>query len=122
MKTLTNKEEEIMRFFWSKGAMHVKELQALYDDPKPHVNTLATMVRILEDKGFLAHNAITPRYFQFYPLIKQDEYRRGTLRGVIDKYFGCSYLNAVSALVKEEKLSVDDLKTLIKQIENQSQE
>jgi BlaI family transcriptional regulator, penicillinase repressor len=117
MKPLTNKEEEIMEHFWEKGSMHVKELQALYDEPQPHVNTLATMVRILEEKGFLAHKAITPRYFQYYPCIDRAEYRRGTLRNVINRYFGKSYLTAVSELVKEEEVSVDELKELIRQIE-----
>ncbi|MBQ5639700.1 MAG: BlaI/MecI/CopY family transcriptional regulator, partial [Bacteroidales bacterium] len=54
MKKLTRKEEEIMNLFWDKGAMFVRELQALYDDPKPHFNTLSTMVRTLESNGYVA--------------------------------------------------------------------
>jgi Penicillinase repressor. len=55
MIKLTAKEDEIMAFFWEKGAMHVKELIELYPDPKPHFNTISTMVRALEAKGFLGH-------------------------------------------------------------------
>lgn len=56
MKGLTAKEEEIMGFFWEKGPLFVKEMLAFYEEPKPHFNTLSTIVRGLEDKGFLSHH------------------------------------------------------------------
>lgn len=117
MKALTNKEEEIMNHYWANGDMQVRELQNCYAEPKPHVNTLSTLVRILEDKGFLSHRALTARCFQYFAAISRDEYRRGTLRGVIDKFFGHSCFSAVSSLVKEESLTVDELKQLIKMVE-----
>ena len=116
MKTLTNREEEIMNHYWEHGDMHIRELQALYADPKPHVNTLSTLVHILEDKGFLAHEAITPRCYKYYAVLSRDDYRRGTLGNVVNKFFGQSYLNVVSALVKDEKISVDELRELIERI------
>lgn len=117
MRTLTKREEEIMNRYWDRGALHIRELQALYPDPKPHVNTLSTLVHILEDKGFLAHKAITPRCYQYYPVVSRDDYRRGSLGNVVNKFFNKSYLGVVSALVKEEKISVDDLRELIKKVE-----
>lgn len=117
MKTLTNKEEEIMDHFWTHGDMQIRELQACYEDPKPHVNTLATLVRILEEKGFLGHRALTARCFQYFAKITREEYHRNTLMSVVDRFFGKSYLKAVSALVKEEKISVEELKQLIDTIE-----
>lgn len=117
MKTLTPREEEIMNRYWDKGAMHIRQLQELYDDPKPHVNTLSTLVHILEDKSFLAHEAITPRCYKYYPVLSRDDYRRGSLGNVVNKFFNKSYLGVVSALVKEEKISVDDLRELIKKVE-----
>ncbi len=119
MKTLTNKEEEIMNLFWEKGDMQIKELQAYYKEPKPHVNTLSTLVKILEEKGFLNHRAITARCFQYYATISRDEFRGGTLSNVVEKFFDKSYLSAVSALVKEQKLTLEELKELIKEVENQ---
>lgn len=119
MKTLTNKEEEIMNHYWTKGAMQIRELQSCYDDPKPHVNTLSTLVHILEDKGFLSHRALTARCFQYFACITRDEYRRKTLSSVVGKFFGKSYVSAVSALIKEEKISVDELRELIRSIEDQ---
>lgn len=118
MNTLTNKEEEIMNHYWSCGDMQIRELRELYDEPKPHVNTLSTLVHILEDKGFLGHRALTARCFQYFAKITKEQYRRRTLNSVIDELFGCSYKNAVSALVKEEKISVDELKELIASLDS----
>ena len=117
MKPLTKREEEIMERYWDKGGMHIRELQALYDDPKPHVNTLSTLVHILEDKGFLSHKAVTAKSYKYFPVLSRDDYRRGSLKNVVDKFFGKSYLGVVSALVKDENVSLDDLRELIKKVE-----
>ena len=116
MKGLTAKEEEIMGYFWEKGPMFVKELRALYDEPKPHFNTLSTIVRGLEEKGYVAHKAYGNTY-QYYATVSREDFSRSTLRSVIGKYFNNSYLSAVSSLVQEEDISLDELKLLIKQVE-----
>ena len=117
MKRLTAKEEEVMGWFWEKGPLFVRELLSFYDEPKPHFNTLSTVVRGLEEKGFVGHKAYGNTY-QYYALVSRDDYRKGTLRGVISKYFDNSYLGVVSTLVQEEKISVEELKELIKQVED----
>ena len=116
MKRLTAKEEEVMGWFWEKGPLFVRELLSFYDESKPHFNTLSTVVRGLEEKGFVGHKAYGNTY-QYYATVSRDDYRRGTLRGVISKYFDNSYLGVVSSLVQEEKISVEELKELIKQVE-----
>ena len=116
MKTLTAKEEEIMGFFWEKGPMFVKQLVELYEEPRPHFNTLSTIVRGLEDKGYLSHTAFGNIY-QYHAIVSEEEFRRKTLRGVISKYFNNSFLGAVSSLVKEEDISVEELKELIQKVE-----
>ena len=116
MKRLTAKEEEVMGWFWEKGPLFVRELLSFYDEPKPHFNTLSTVVRGLEEKGFVGHKTYGNTY-QYYATVSRDDYRRGTLRGVISKYFDNSYLGVVSTLVQEEKISVKELKELIKQVE-----
>lgn len=116
MKKLTKKEEEIMNLFWEKGAMFVKELLELYDQPKPHFNTLSTMVRTLEANGFLDHKAFGNSY-QYFPIITREEYAGSTFKGIVSNYFNNSYLSAVSSLVKEEKITIEELKELIDQIE-----
>lgn len=116
MYKLTAKEEEIMSYFWSHGALFVREIVDGYSDPKPHFNTISTMVRSLEERGFLAHNKYGGTY-QYYPLISSDEFRKGKLMGIVRKYFDNSYLGVVSSLVKEEKIPIEDLKRLIEEIE-----
>lgn len=116
MKTLTKKEMEIMELFWEHGAMFVKELQELYPDPKPHVNTLSTMVRILESNSFLGHKAYGNTY-QYYPAVSRTDYGKSRLSGIITSCFDDSYMSAVSSFVREEKISVEELKALVEQIE-----
>ena len=109
MKKLTNKEKEIMDLYWKHGPMFVRELQEHYAEP---------LVRILEREGFLDHKQFGNTY-QYYPLISEAEYGRKSIAGIIKNYFDDSYLSAVSSFVKEEKISVDELKELIDKIENQ---
>lgn len=116
MKTLTGKEEEVMGFFWEKGPLFVRQIVELYEEPRPHFNTLSTIVRGLEEKGYLAHKAFGNTY-QYYATVTRDDFSRRTLRSVISKYFNNSYLGAVSSLVKEEDISLKELKELIQKVE-----
>lgn len=118
MKGLTAKEEEVMGFFWTKGPLFVKEMLTFYDDPKPHFNTLSTIVRGLEEKGYVAHRAFGNTY-QYYAVVSEEGFGRSSLKNIIRKYFNNSYLSAVSSLVKEENISLDELKALIKEVEKQ---
>ena len=99
MKKLTNKEKEIMDLYWQHGPMFVRELQEHYSEPRPHFNTLSTIVRILEREGFLDHKQFGNTY-QYYPLISEAEYGRKSIAGIIKNYFDDSYLSAVSSFVK----------------------
>lgn len=120
MEKLTPKEEELMRCFWDRGPLFVRELVALWPEPKPHFNTLSTMVRSLEAKGYVGHEDYGSTY-RYYPLVGREECGRRTLRKVVDKYFGNSYLGAVSSLVEEEEISLDELRELIRRIESQTE-
>ena len=117
MKTLTAKEEEIMGFFWEKGPLFVKQMLEFYDEPRPHFNTVSTFVRMLEDKGYVSHRVLGNSY-QYYAVVSKDDFKKKTLKGVISKYFNNSYLGVVSSLVKEEEISLDELKELIREVEN----
>ena len=119
MKMLTAKEEEIMGYFWEKGPLFVKQLLDFYDEPRPHFNTLSTIVRGLEEKGFLSHEVFGNTY-QYYAVVSCDDFKKKTLKGVISKYFNNSYLGAVSSLVKEEEISLDELKQLIRDVDSQN--
>lgn len=82
---LTRREEELMRCFWEHGPLFVRELVALSPDPKPHFNTLSTMVRALEAKGYVAHNSFGSTY-QYYPVVSEEEFSRSTLGSVISLF------------------------------------
>lgn len=117
MKTLSKREEEIMGFFWEKGPLFVKQMLEFYDEPRPHFNTVSTFVRGLEEEGYVGHRTMGNSY-QYYAIVSREEYKKKTLKGVISKYFNNSYLGVVSSLVKEEEISLDELKELIREVEN----
>lgn len=117
MKRLTSKEEEILGYFWVKGPLFVRELLDLQEDPKPHYNTLSTIVRSLEEKGYIGYKVFGNTH-QYFALISEDQYRKKTLKQVVDKYFDNSYTRVVSTLIEEEALTLDELQELIQQIKN----
>ncbi len=116
---LTRREEELMRCFWERGPLFVRELVEMAPEPKPHFNTLSTMVRTLETKSYLSHRAFGGTY-QYYPVVSEEAFSRRTLGSVIRRYFENSYMGAVSALIEEEKISVDELRELLDRIESQT--
>ena len=118
MKRLTKKEEIIMEHFWEKGPLFVRELRELDPEPRPHFTTLSTQVRNLESEGFIDHKSYGPTY-QYFAKVTKEEYKQRSLVGIIDKYFDNSYINAISALVKEDRVSLDELKELIDLIEKE---
>jgi len=115
---LTAREEEIMQMLWNHGPKFVRELVDMHSEPKPHFNTVSTIIRTLEEKGFVSHEAVGATY-RYYAICRQDEFRDRSLGTIIKGYFNNSYLGAVSTLIKEEKISIDELKELIDIIEKQ---
>lgn len=105
-----------MKLFWQHGPLFVREIVELYDEPRPHFNTISTFVRNLETKGYVAHKEYGKTY-QYYAVARVEDYRRRSLGNVIKSFFNNSYLGAVSALVEEEKLSIDELRELIDKVE-----
>ena len=116
MKSLSPKEEIIMNILWENGPMFVREMLEKYEEPKPHFNTVSTFVRQLEEKGFIAHNTLG-NSFQYYAAVSREDFKKSTLKNVISKYFNNSFLGAVSTLVKEEDISLEELKSLINEVE-----
>ncbi len=121
MKHLTAKEEEVMRYFWDNNALFVKQIMEMHPEPKPHINTLSTYVRLLEEKGFLSHETFGSTY-RYFTVITEEEYRNGTLKNVVKKYFDNSYLSVVSSLIKENDLSVEEVRKLLDEVENSGKE
>lgn len=116
MIKLTEKEEEVMLCLWEGGPMFVREILEKYPDPKPHYNTISTVVRLLEEKGYVDHKAYG-NTFQYFATVSREQYKGKALKSVVSDYFDNSYTNVVSTLIEEENLSVDQLKELISKIE-----
>ncbi len=116
MDKLTRKEENLMELFWENGPMFVRDLLERLPEPKPHFNTVSTFVRALEEKGFVGHEQFG-NTFRYFARVSRDDFKQKTLLGVVGKYFNDSYLGVVSTFVKEEKISLEELKQLIREVE-----
>ncbi len=119
MDKLTNKEEEIMKILWHLEKAFVKEIMEKTKGSKPHYNTLSTIVRNLEEKNYVDHEAFgkTHRYF---PLISKESYRKKFVNSSMVDYFDNSYKNLVSFFAKEEKITIEELKEIIDLIEKKN--
>lgn len=113
---LTPKEEELMRLLWENGPIAISRLVELYPEPKPHFNTVSTVMRRLEAKGFVDHEEVSGT-FHYFAKVDKEYFRSRSFGNFIKNYFGGSYYGAVSSLVAEDKISADELKELLKLVE-----
>lgn len=117
MHKLTNKEEEIMHILWKLKKAFVKDVLSEITEDKPHYNTLSTIIRNLEDKGYVSYQAYGKTH-QYFPIISKEAYKKRFMTTTIENYFNNSYKNVVSFFAKEEKISVEELKDIIALIES----
>ncbi len=117
---LTEKEAEIMERLWSEGPQTIRELLVSYPDPKPHFNTVSTIVRVLIDKGFVAHVGEKNGAYTYGALVESRELSGSSLARLVKNYFNNSYRSVVSALVDQEKISVDELREIIDMVEKRN--
>ncbi|MDF9799383.1 BlaI family penicillinase repressor [Catalinimonas alkaloidigena] len=117
MKELTKAEEEIMQVLWALDAAFVKDMIEKLPEPKPAYNTVSTIVRILQQKGFVGHE-IHGKSHKYYPVITKEAYTRSFMKGFVKRYFSGSYQQMVSFFTKEEKLSLNELEQLIKELKD----
>ncbi len=115
MKVLTKAEEQIMQVIWKLDKAFLREIIEELPSPKPHNNTVATIIKILVDKEFVGIH-VFGRTHQYYPLVSKEVYSKTTLKSFVKGYFEGSFSNAVSFMVKENNLSVDDLDILLRQL------
>jgi predicted transcriptional regulator len=115
MKILTKAEEQIMQVIWKQEKAFLREIIEALPEPKPHNNTVATIIKILVEKEFVGITSFG-RTHQYYPLVAKDSYSKSTLKTMVKSYFEGNYSNAVSFMVKENGLSIEDLELLLKQL------
>ncbi len=114
MKELTKAEEQIMQELWTLEKAFVKEIVDKLPEPKPAYNTVSTIIRILEKKGFVDHYAYGKTH-QYFPLISKTDYTKSYFKNFLSGYFSNSFQEMVSFFAKEDKMSLSDLEEIIKE-------
>lgn len=115
MKTLTKAEEQVMQALWKAGEGFIRDLLEELPMPKPHQNTVATILKILAEKEFVGVR-VFGRQHQYYPLVSKESYSKSSMKNIVKRYFDGSFSNAVSFMVKENTLSLEDLEALLKEL------
>ncbi|MCH5329556.1 MAG: BlaI/MecI/CopY family transcriptional regulator [Alistipes sp.] len=110
---LTKGEEEVMRILWMLGEATVNEIIARMEEPKPKYTTVATFIKILENKGFVAHRA-AGKGFSYYPLLEKSEYAGSVANNLLSNYFNGSLSQMVSFFSQQENISVSEMDEILR--------
>jgi len=113
MKELTKAEEQVMHILWDLEKAFVKDVVEQMPSPKPAYNTVSTIIRILERKGFVGYTAYGKTH-EYYPLVSKQDYTKGYLKNFMRSYFGNSFRQLVSFFAKDENLTVEEMEGIIK--------
>lgn len=118
MKSLTKAEEQVMQVLWTLESAFLRDIVEAMPGPKPHQNTVATILKILVEKEFV-RITVLGRQHQYAPMIGKEAYFKATMKGLVKGYFGGSVLNALSFMVKDANISVQELELLLQQIKKE---
>jgi predicted transcriptional regulator len=118
MRDLTKAEEEVMQVLWKIKKGFVKDILEHFEDPKPAYNTVSTIVRILQEKGFVTHKAYG-RTHEYFPLVTKNEYSKSHLNTFVNDYFSNSFEKMVSFFAKEKSISLHEMQEIMKIMENE---
>jgi BlaI family transcriptional regulator, penicillinase repressor len=118
MRDLTRAEEEVMQVLWKVKKGFVKDILDRFDEPKPAYNTVSTIVRILQDKGFVTHKAYG-RTHEYYPVVSKSEYSKSHLSTFVNDYFSNSFEKMVSFFAREKGISVKEMEDIMKIMEDE---
>jgi len=121
MKQLTKAEEDIMQILWKLGKANVKAIIQELADPKPAYNTVSTIVRILESKGFVDYEKQGKGHI-YFPMLKREDYSNQSLNKLVDNYFQGSFKSMVSFFVKENDITIDELETILTEINKKEED
>jgi BlaI family penicillinase repressor len=118
MKPLTKAEEQVMQVLWKLEHAFLRDIVEAMPNPKPHQNTVATLLKILVEKEFVSITVLG-RQHQYTPVMSKDEYSKRTIKQMVKGYFEGSFSNVVSFLVRENNITVEELEILLQQIKKQ---
>ncbi|MBD3864114.1 BlaI/MecI/CopY family transcriptional regulator [Olleya marilimosa] len=115
MKALTKAEEDIMQVLWQLENANVKQIIDFMPEPKPAYNTVSTIVRILESKGFVDYKKQGKGHI-YFPILKKQDYSNQSINKLVDNYFQGSFKSMVSFFVKKNDISLNELESVLKEI------
>lgn len=115
IQTLTKAEEQIMQYLWRLEKAFLKDILELFPEPKPHTNTVSTILKVLKEKEFVDYT-ICGRQHEYFALVSKEQYSGKTMKSLVKNYFKGSYKNAVSFLVEKNEMSVEDLEMLLNEL------
>ncbi len=118
MKELTRAEEQIMQILWEIEKGFVKDVLKHFPEPRPAYNTVSTIIRILQDKGFVSHTAYG-RTHEYYPLVSKEDYTRSQMTNLVSNYFSNSFEKMISFFAREKKISLSEMEDIIKLMEKE---
>ncbi len=118
MKELTKAEEQIMHILWELDEAFVKDIISKLPKPKPAYNTVSTIVRILERKGFVAHKAYGKTH-RYYPIVQKEDYTKVHMKSFVKNYFSNSFEQMVSFFAKEKSLTINEMEEILKVMEEE---
>jgi BlaI family transcriptional regulator, penicillinase repressor len=116
IKELTKAEDQVMQILWKLGKAFVKDVVEQFENPKPAYNTVSTIIRILEKKGFVTYKAYGNTY-EYFPLISKNEYSGIYLKNFVKNYFGNSYKSLVSFFASDDTISIKELEEMKKLVD-----
>lgn len=117
MKQLTKAEEQVMHILWEMKKGFVKDILDKMPNPKPAYNTVSTIVRILEKKGFVSYTAFGKTH-EYHPVVDKNDYRSFYLKNMISSYFGGSFERLVSFFAKDNDMDIHEMEELLKNVQN----
>jgi BlaI family penicillinase repressor len=118
MRELTRAEEQVMQVLWKLKRGFVKDILEHFNEPKPAYNTVSTIIRILQDKGFVYHKAYG-RTHEYFPVVSKDDYSKWHLRTFVNDYFSNSFGKMVSFFAKEKGMTVKEMEEIMKLMESE---
>ncbi|MDQ0475753.1 MULTISPECIES: BlaI/MecI/CopY family transcriptional regulator [Chryseobacterium] len=114
---LTKAEEQVMHYLWDLEKAFLKDMLEQFPEPKPHTNTVSTILKVLKEKDFVDYK-VFGRQHEYFPLISKEKYSGKSMKSLVKNYFEGSYKNAVSFLVEKNQMSVEDLEMLLDELKN----
>ncbi len=121
IKELTKAEEEVMQILWRLKRAFIKDILERFDEPRPAYSTVSTIIRILQDKGFVSYK-VYGRTYQYFPVISKDDYRKSQMSSFVRNYFSNSYQKMVSFFAREDSITVKEMEEIMAMMKNEDRD